>query len=425
MLQFIRNRASVELLSRSFRKYNVPESSGQLLQDLGFVHMSMSGVFHLLPLGLRVQDKISKLIQQSMKSVGAAQVSLAHLSSKEVWDRSGRWETSGRELFRLKDRTERELCLAPTHEEDITECIASFVESQKQLPIRVYQIGRKYRDEARPRGGLLRGKEFVMKDLYTFDVNTHQAQETYRQVLGAYHQFFKAVGLPFSMVNADTGNIGGKLSHEFHYRSAAGEDTICICPSCEFSTNSELLKETTSGTGHCCPSCGDELTLSSSIEVGHAFLLGQAYSAKLGANVEVNKRLEPLYMGCFGIGISRMIAAIATVTKDSKGLVWPMNVAPWKVLVVPTSSKHMQAAESVYDGVAHVVGADNILLEDRSQHSFGYKMKDAELIGYPFVIIVGSQFERQSLCEVHVRATGGRHHLPLQSLHQILLGNFL
>ncbi|EPX72533.1 proline-tRNA ligase [Schizosaccharomyces octosporus yFS286] len=425
MLQFIRNRASVELLSRSFRKYNVPESSGQLLQDLGFVHMSMSGVFHLLPLGLRVQDKICRLVQQSMKSVGATQVSLAHLSSKEVWNRSGRWETSGRELFRLKDRTERELCLAPTHEEDVTQCIASFVESQKQLPIRVYQIGRKYRDEARPRGGLLRGKEFVMKDLYTFDVDGKQAQGTYRQVLGAYHQFFKAVGLPFSMVNADTGNIGGKLSHEFHYRSEAGEDTICVCPSCEFSTNSELLKETGLGKGHSCPNCKDELTLSSSIEVGHAFLLGQAYSSKLGANVEVDQRLEPLYMGCFGIGISRMIAAIANVTKDSKGLVWPTNVAPWKVLVVPSSMKYMAAAESVYDGVANVVGADNILLEDRSQHSFGYKMKDAELIGYPFVIIVGSQFERDNLCEVLVRSTGGRHRLPLQSLHQVLLGNFL
>ncbi|EPY52890.1 proline-tRNA ligase [Schizosaccharomyces cryophilus OY26] len=425
MLQFIRNRASVELLSRSFRKYNVPESSGQLLQDLGFVHMSMSGVFHLLPLGLRVQEKICRLIQQSMKSVGAAQVSLAHLSSKEVWDRSHRWETSGRELFRLSDRTERELCLAPTHEEDITQCIANLVESQKQLPIRVYQIGRKYRDEARPRGGLLRGKEFVMKDLYTFDIDADQAKETYRQVLSAYHQFFKAVGLPFSMVNADTGNIGGKLSHEFHYRSQAGEDTICVCPSCEFSTNSELLKEIQPETAHPCPKCGDELALSSSIEVGHAFLLGQVYSSKLGANVEVNQRLQPLYMGCYGIGVSRMIAAIANVTKDSKGLVWPTNVAPWKVLVVPTSFKNMQAAESVYDTVANVVGTDNILLEDRSNHSFGYKMKDAELIGYPFVVIVGSQFQEQKLCEVHVRATGGRHLLPVESLHQILLGNFL
>ncbi|CAA21147.1 mitochondrial proline-tRNA ligase [Schizosaccharomyces pombe] len=425
MLQHLRNRASIEVLGKAIRKYNVPESANQLLIDMGFIQPSMPGIFQYLPLGLRVQNKICDLLHISMRSLGASAISLAHLSSKEIWEKSGRWQKTGSELFRLHDRNDREMCLAPTHEEDVTRTMATIIDSQKQLPIRVYQIGRKFRDELRPRGGLLRGREFMMKDLYTFDIDKASAMKTYEDVLQAYHTFFKEVGLPFVMVKAATGNIGGNLSHEFHYRHPVGEDVIYTCPSCHYSTNSEMLDLSKTSSDISCPNCNDQLTSTTAIEVGHAFYLGKIYSSKFNATVEVKNKQEVLHMGCYGIGVSRLIAAVAHVTKDAKGLVWPSSIAPWKVLVVPTSDNHIQSAETVYDATANVVGFDNVLLEDRQNRAFGYKMRDAELIGYPFVIVVGSRFQEEGICEIIVRSSGERYKLDKDSLHQVLLGNFL
>ncbi|KAF4969123.1 hypothetical protein FSARC_3590 [Fusarium sarcochroum] len=212
---------------------------GKLVRG-GFLRQAHSGIFQLLPLGLRVQDKIEKLLDKHMHSVGASRLSLSTISSEELWQRSDRLDSVAPELFRLQDRKETPLILSPTHEEEITTLVAGTLNSYKDLPIRLYQITRKYRDERRPRHGLLRSREFLMKDLYTFDLTTSEAVETYRQVSGAYRAFFSELKLPYLVAEASSGDMGGDLSHEYHLPSAVGEDTVVNCDSCGYTANDEV-----------------------------------------------------------------------------------------------------------------------------------------------------------------------------------------
>ena len=218
-----------------------PEYGHDLLVRAGFLRQAYSGIFHLLPLGLRVLSKLENLIDKHMRRLGASKVSLSSLSSEELWQRSGRLD-KGRssELLRLEDRKGAKYLLSPTHEEEITTIIAHTVHSYKDLPLRLYQISRKYRDEPRPRQGLLRGREFLMKDLYTFDATEHAARETYELVREAYVAFLEDLKLPYIVARADSGNMGGTLSHEYHFASSSGEDTIISCDTCNYSINEEL-----------------------------------------------------------------------------------------------------------------------------------------------------------------------------------------
>ncbi|XEU98860.1 hypothetical protein FSHL1_004147 [Fusarium sambucinum] len=212
---------------------------GKLIRG-GFLRQAHSGIFQLLPLGLRVQDKIEKLIDKHMHSVGASRLSLSTISSEDLWRRSNRLDSVAPELFRLKDRKDTPLILSPTHEEEITTLVAGIVNSYKDLPIRLYQITRKYRDERRPRHGLLRSREFLMKDLYTFDLTTSEAVETYRQVSAAYRAFFAELKLPYLIAEASSGDMGGDLSHEYHLPSVVGEDSVVSCDSCDYTANDEV-----------------------------------------------------------------------------------------------------------------------------------------------------------------------------------------
>lgn len=220
------------------------EDSHDLLVRAGFLRQAHSGIFHLLPLGLRVQNKIEALIDKHMSTLSATKVSLSSISSEELWQRSGRLEGRDSEFLRLQDRKGAKYLLSPTHEEEITEIVASSVKSYKDLPLRLYQVTRKYRDEARPRQGLLRGREFLMKDLYTFDVSEEEARATYDQVRKAYSAFLDELNLPYLVANADSGSMGGNLSHEYHLASANGEDNIISCKKCDYSTNEELYSGT-------------------------------------------------------------------------------------------------------------------------------------------------------------------------------------
>ncbi|TVY70624.1 Proline--tRNA ligase [Fusarium oxysporum f. sp. cubense] len=222
---------------------------GKLVRG-GFLRQAHSGIFQLLPLGLRVQDKIEKLIDKHMRSVGASRLSLSTISSEELWRKSDRLESVAPELFRLKDRKETPLILSPTHEEEITMLVAGIVNSYKDLPIRLYQITRKYRDERRPRHGLLRSREFLMKDLYTFDLTTLEAVETYRQVSAAYRAFFDELKLPYLVAEASSGDMGGDLSHEYHLPSSVGEDTVINCDSCGYTANDEVATLRTPSTAY-------------------------------------------------------------------------------------------------------------------------------------------------------------------------------
>ncbi|CAG7916463.1 unnamed protein product [Penicillium olsonii] len=577
------------------------EDVNDLLVRGGFLRQAYSGVFHLLPLGLRVQDKLERLIDKHMRSLGASKVSLSSLSSQELWEQSGRL-SGGSELFRFKDRKETPFLLAPTHEEEITTLVGSLTTSYKSLPLRVYQIcepfvrshllqwltcfqARKYRDEARPRQGLLRGREFIMKDLYTFDYNVHEALKTYDAVKVAYKGLFDELKIPYLVAAADSGNMGGSLSHEYHFISPKGEDNVVNCSHCEHVYNEELadgmthnfdesISSPTPGfnTDHAtveggptistgmwmavshdgntivrgwypkfsmhsgasepverhvnshavkaiaaaagvdldlsvenpldrwtkhvmanrssgqrprvldlydsqvrvyqrpplsdilqkvncaasdidyskldrfpgtsnhlslvrvhdgdqCSQCAHgSLTSHPAVELGHTFYLGTRYSEVLNASVSVNsallggpsdpkikpstkEQIVPMQMGCHGIGVSRMISAVANRLADSRGLNWPRAMAPYEVVVVPGKGLET-VADQVYDNLTDAV---DVILDDRDK-GMGWKLGDADMIGYPVIVVAGHGWKKNQTLEVQCRRLGFKEEVPLEEL---------
>jgi prolyl-tRNA synthetase len=521
------------------------EDGHDLLVRAGFLRQAHSGIFHLLPLGLRVQNKLEALIDKHMSSLGATKVSLSSISSEELWQRSGRLEGRDSEFLRLQDRKGAKYLLSPTHEEEITEIVASAVNSYKDLPLRLYQVTRKYRDEARPRQGLLRGREFLMKDLYTFDSTEEQARETYDQVRNAYSAFFDELNLPYLVASADSGSMGGSLSHEYHLASANGEDNIISCKKCDYSTNEELYPGTlgphelnhakkantdintiltstpflskdkntifnvvtprnsgpinthllkklhpsldttlenafavwsslnqkspdrprteiqildgrlahlplSNPTGptiphpnialtapsetSTCPSCSSpsSLKISKAIEIGHTFHLGTRYSAPLNAQVlSSSNKLAPIAMGCHGIGVSRLLAAAASQLTDSKGLNWPVKIAPFTTVIVaaPKAATEEDLAR-VYDvlakdGQQHQFQLNedrqssstalDVTLDDRDR-PLGWKLRDADLIGYPFIVVLGKAWKAGGKVELQCRRLEVREEVSLEEL---------
>lgn len=526
-----------------------------LLTKAGYVSQAYAGIFHMLPLGLRVQEKLERLIDKHMKLVSASKVALSSISSQELWRKSKRLGKSS-ELFKFKDRKETAMLLCPTHEEEITTLVSKFVQSPKQLPVRVYQIGRKYRDERRPRGGLLRGREFTMKDLYTFDPTLADAHKTYDEVRTAYRGFLNELTIPYIEAQADSGDMGGDLSHEYHFPNDAGEDTVITCTACDIARNEEYVSRNTftptriesitetkessvatklvqkdfigqNGTdlvrtfaqqppeepakdgpeewinsyavkavlkdtldvdtgveepgqkfassrqnsmggdqsqaadkhrifyvldqtvsthdiqdvvaadmqqysngveyfvvdsksndaaeidllrlqdGSHCPECKEgKLKMHKAIEIGHTFHLGRRYSSVLDFNIreghEKNAPLVPVEMGCHGIGVTRLIAAVASCLKDEKGLNWPKVIAPFEAVIL-RSENFKEPAEQLYDRLSSSeAGGVDAILDDRDV-SLPYKMKDADMIGYPVLIILGQAFLKEGLVEVQCR----------------------
>ncbi|KAF4210324.1 hypothetical protein CNMCM8980_004338 [Aspergillus fumigatiaffinis] len=566
------------------------EDANELLIRGGFLRQAYSGIFHMLPLGLRVQEKLERLIDKHMRSVGASKVSLSSISSQELWEQSGRLK-EGSEVFRFLDRKESRFLLAPTHEEEITTLVGSLTKSYRDLPLRVYQISRKYRDEPRPRQGLLRGREFLMKDLYTFDYSVEEALKTYNLVKAAYKNLFDELKIPYLVAAADSGNMGGSLSHEFHFPSSKGEDTVISCSNCDHVYNDELadgkahnieeaqnagaeqasgfdtgatttgnnptvsvdlwmaisrdrktllrgwypkfsmheanqepverevnshavksiataagvdidlsvenpleqwvsqvksdLDSGTSGSserpqvldlydaqvrvykrpplsdllekvnrtadeinyamldrfpgtnqalnlvkvqdGDKCTKCAKgSLKTHTAVELGHTFHLGTRYSEVLQASVMVDRSLSggpqskdqqvPMQMGCHGIGVSRMISAVADNLADSKGLNWPRAMAPYEVVVVPGKGLETEA-EKVYDSLVsdHTSSIDAIL-DDRDK-PMGWKLGDADLIGYPVIVVVGKGWKKAQTLEVQCRRLDNlREDVPLDQL---------
>ncbi|OAD07788.1 hypothetical protein MUCCIDRAFT_32820 [Mucor lusitanicus CBS 277.49] len=395
-------------------------SSHQILLKAGFVRQSGAGIYSLLPLGLRTVEKIERIIDAEMQAIGSEKLSLPMLLNPEGWKKTGRWGGSKGEFFRLQDRKESDLLLAPTHEEEITQLVAAQLQSPKQLPIRLYQIGRKYRDELRPRAGLLRGREFIMKDLYSFDATQQDAYLAYDQVAQAYRAIFEQMGVPFVVAEADSGNIGGSKSHEYHLISPVGEDTLLTCDSCGYTANEELAQLTMHPQDHFrvaqqgdhCVSCADKNSKLSSvkaIECGHTFYLGTKYSSVLDCGFrESGKKGDkiPAEMGCYGIGITRLLAAVAEARYDAKGIAWPTSLAPYSICIVPTDDRKQEfkdMANQIYDQLGESFKGD-IVIDDR-RSGFGAKMKDAELVGYPYTIIVGpkSLQQEQPQLEIHQR----------------------
>ena len=297
-----------------------------------------------------------------------------------------------------------DMILAPTHEEEITSLVASLTTSYRHLPLRLYQIGDKFRNEARPRGGLLRCREFIMKDLYTFDRSFKEAQETYDQVCQVYRTIFTQLGLKFYQAQASSGAIGGSCSHEFHLECESGQDTILSCDSCNFIGNQEVFPPELS-----CPKChGNKLSSKKGLEIGHTFLLATKYSQTLDAKYKDQHGKEfVMEMGCYGIGVSRLLAGIVEASHDKNGIIWPSIIAPFQYYIIPFNNNSNNTA---INSLPHSL--ETGLLDDRPNLSFSHKFKDALLTGIPNILILGGKQSANGI-EWHKRRTGGTE---LQSL---------
>jgi prolyl-tRNA synthetase len=521
--------------------------SHQLLLRAGFIRKTSGGVYTYLPLGYRVIRKIENIVREEMDRAGGQEVLMPIVQPAELWQKSGRWEVYGEEMFRLQDRHKRHFALGPTHEEIITTLVDSDIHSYRDLPLLLYQIQNKYRDEIRPRFGLMRGREFIMKDLYSFDIDDEGLDKSYHKMYYAYKQIFQRLGLRYRVVEADSGAIGGNESHEFMVLAETGESEIVYCDSCDYAANVEkavciageaaeaaplaiekvhtpgqrtiqdiadflhipaseqvkTLMYTADGelvaalirgdrelneiklknalecnellmadeasvkklsgagfgslgpvgmnvkiyadleiaamhnfacganeddyhfknvnmgrdfvpeaildlrnavAGDPCPVCAGKLNTVRGIEVGHIFKLGIKYSDAMEATfLDPNGQARPFVMGCYGIGISRTMAAAVEQNYDENGIIWPMAIAPYQVIVVPVNSKNkeqMQAAQSIYqllreDGL-------EVLIDDRDERA-GVKFKDADLIGIPVRVTIGPKALQENKAEVKKR----------------------
>lgn len=533
--------------------------SHQLMLRAGFMRKAAGGIYTYLPLAWRVLKKIERIVREEMDAKGSQELLMPIVQPAEIWQESGRWDVYGAEMFRLQDRHNRCFCLGPTHEEMVTTLIRGDVRSYRQLPLSVYQIQNKYRDERRPRFGLMRGREFIMKDAYSFDRDEAGLDKSYQDMYDAYTNIFTRCGLNFRPVEADSGAIGGSGSHEFMVIADSGEAEIVFCTSCDYAANVEkaelfpleaqeeamLTKEevvtpdcktiadvcaylklpvdhsvkavaynsekglilcfvrgdhevneikvintcgvidlemateeqlAAAGTvggymgpvgienkkvivvvdatvmkmhnvccgankegyhfinvnpgrdftptyvadirliqeGDPCPHCGGEVSKARGIEVGQVFKLFTKYSSALKATyLDENGKEQPMVMGCYGVGVSRTMAAAIEQNYDDNGIIWPIEIAPYHVLVVPVNTKDEASAAKAEEFYMQLkkVGLETVI-DDRNERP-GVKFKDADLIGYPLRVVVGPKTLTEGKLEVKIRKTGEIRYLPL------------
>lgn len=527
--------------------------SHQLMARAGIIRQLVSGVYSYLPLGHRVLRKVMEIVREEMDAAGGQEISMPAIQPSELWRETGRWEAYGPELMRLKDRHDREFVLGPTHEEVVTSLARDGIRSYRRLPVNLYQIQTKYRDEVRPRFGVIRSREFIMKDAYSFDIDREGLDRSYDSMYQAYSNIFSRVGLNFRAVEADAGAIGGKGTHEFMALSDIGEDTIAYCNQCNYAANIEkaevvyqgqasslqplemervhtpgvktieqlseflsiapdqtiksllfkvdgqfvlalvrgdhelndiklknmfdanvvdmaseqeveetlgvpvgfvgpvevqnknltivadvAIKDMVNGVtgagekdyhiinvtpgkdfeverygdlrnieeGDSCPQCGGSIQFARGIEVGHVFKLGTRYSEKMKATfLDEQGKEKPMIMGCYGIGISRTVAAVVEQNNDENGIIWPVAIAPFQVHIIAVNVKNedqLKLAESLYEQC--VKAGIEVLLDDRSERA-GVKFKDADLIGIPLRITVGAKAP-EGIVECKIRKDG-------------------
>ena len=383
--------------------------SHQLMLRSGMIRRVTSGIYTWLPIGLKVLKKVENIVREEMDATGAQEVLMPMVQPKELWEETQRWEKMGPELLRIQDRHERDFCLGPTHEEVITDLIRNNLKSYKELPLNLYQIQTKFRDEVRPRYGVMRGREFLMKDSYSFNLNEESLNESYLAMKEAYKKILYRLGLKFKIVKADSGAIGGDASEEFHVLADNGEDTIAVSDSSDFAINTELLLEEgedlESLQGKPSPDGKGLIQIKKGIEVGHIFQLGKVYTDAMKANVLDNEgKAKNLFMGCYGIGVSRLVAAAIEQNNDEKGIIWPEAMTPFEVNIVAIGfdkdKKIAKAATDLYNELSSM--GYEVMLDDRKD-GYGIKMKDAELIGIPINIIIGKQYLQNNEIELKHR----------------------
>ena len=536
--------------------------SHKYMLKAGMMRKIANGTYAYLPLAFRSIQKIENIIRTEINKTGAQEILMPIIQPAEIWQATGRWNVYGEEMFKLKDRHGRDYCLAPTHEEMVTTLIQMDTNSYKKLPVSVYQIQNKYRDEKRPRFGLMRSREFIMKDGYTFDADEEGMNKQYELMYDAYTRIFTRCGLKFRPVIADSGAIGGNASHEFEVLADSGEADIVYCKDCDFAANIEAVKPNTltsdvkndkekeivqtpgqhtiekvcnylhlpvkssvkavvyklddtvvlamvrgdhevnevrlqsiynainvdmasdedlkacgltagyispSGlktsehfdiicdasvmemqdaccganvkdehyihvnpardfgnvkvdtirqidAGDVCPHCGGKIVLTKGIEVGQVFKLGTKYSEKLDATfLDNNGKSRPMFMGCYGIGVTRTVAASIEQNHDENGIIWPVAIAPYEVVIVPANNKSedvMKAAEGLYNALES--SQDEIVFDDRAERA-GIKFKDADLIGYPLRVTIGKKWQESGCVEIKLRRTGEVFEVPYEN----------
>ncbi|XP_052256707.1 probable proline--tRNA ligase, mitochondrial isoform X2 [Dreissena polymorpha] len=383
-----------------------------------------NGAFYYLPLGLRALEKLTKVIDQEMQAIGAQKISMPTMISAALWKKTGRWDTH--ELFKLKDRKSAEYCLGPTHEELVTNLVAQFEQlSYKRLPVMLYQLTRKFRDEMHPKFGLLRGREFEMKDMYSFDLTEEAAMQTYELTCQAYCRIFDRLKLKYVKVEGATGNIGGSMSHEYHLPASVGEDTLYLCDSCGFRSNAELIASKDDSKESKCPSVScPNMRKQTGIEVGHAFLLGTKYSEVLKAQVrDKDQNLVTQQMGCFGLGVSRILQAGVEVNSRDDRIRWPSLIAPYQLCIIPQmqgygSETFDMLSDELYDRLTNLPNLrDEVVIDDRTDKTVGKRKFEADAQGYPYVVIVGRKcLEDPRLYELVDTSTDTTEFLTLEQI---------
>ena len=401
--------------------------SHQLLVRSGMIRQTASGIYSWLPLGLKVLRKVEKIIKEEMDKAGALEVLMPTIQPAELWIESGRYEAYGKEMLRIKDRHDRDILYGPTHEEVVTDIFRKNITSYKDLPKNLYQIHWKFRDEIRPRFGLMRGREFLMKDSYSFDLNEEDARKTYNLMYETYFKIFRKMGLKPIALRADTGAIGGDLSHEFHILADVGESAIFYDK--KFDELSEEQEIDIAQTQQIyamaddlhipekCPIPADHLVSKRGIEVGQVFNFGLKYSKAMEASV-MGAGGEKIYpnMGSYGIGVSRVVAAAIEANHDENGIIWPAQISPFDVILINIRVGEEacdKACEELYFKLQNK-GVE--VLYDDTKNSLGQKFSVADLIGVPTQIIIGPKSLALGKVEIKNRKTGEKSEVSLEEV---------
>ena len=416
--------------------------SHRLMLRAGMIQQASAGIYSWLPLGFRSLKKIEQIVREEQDAAGAQELLMPTLQAADLWKESGRYEDYGKELLRITDRHDRDMLYGPTNEEQITEIFRSHVKSYKSLPMNLYHIQWKFRDEVRPRFGVMRGREFLMKDAYSFDLNYRDAVHSYNKMFLAYLKTYERMGLKAIPMMADSGPIGGDMSHEFVILAETGESAVFYerdwfegknLNTLEGTTNLQnlvdgyLSKYAATEEKHDvlkCPIDEKDLISTRGIEVGHIFYFGTKYSAALGARVTGPDGDEtPVHMGSYGVGVSRLVGAIIEASHDEKGIVWPEAVAPFRVGLVNIKSddkKCVEVCEDVYSSFNET--KLDILYDDRDERA-GAKLNDMDLIGLPWQIVVGPRGIKTGHLELKNRRSGTTEDLSIETLKQRFLTN--
>jgi len=383
--------------------------NARLLVQAGFTDQLMAGVYTYLPLGLRVLDRVKNVIRQEMDAIGGQEILMPALQPSEPWEKTGRWADPGPEvMFQFKGRGDKDMGLGWTHEEIVTPLAGKFIRSYKDLPLAVYQIQDKFRNEPRAKSGLLRGREFSMKDLYSFHRDEADLEAYYEKAKAAYLRVFERCGLKALVVEA-SGGAFSKYSHEFQVLTESGEDVVFHCTACGYAQNREI---TEMKAGDTCPKCGGEVREDKAIEIGNIFQLKTRFTEPFGvAYDDADGTRKPVVMGCYGIGPSRVLGTVAEVHADDNGLRWPAEIAPFDVHVVLVSAKDEAIMATVRAAAEKLVASleaagKSVLYDDREDARAGEKFADADLIGIPLRYVVSEKSLAAGGVEIKDRWTG-------------------